>query len=143
MGKIKKGGKTKKLQWSLDPLLVGYAAIILAILLTGAKLFLHQARIEGTVNENTYQAVFLLNGQVLFGQYDLLDRQTAELQDTYFLQQGTAEDGDNTELRVVAAEDDLHKPSSTVVLNRSQILYWENLQLDSPIIEAIGADKHN
>jgi hypothetical protein len=80
----------------------------------------------------TYQAVFLTSDQVYFGHLTNLDSQYPILEDTYYVQLG-----ENSNKVVKLGENEPHGPQNHMVLNRDQILLWEDLRPDSQIIRAI------
>lgn len=103
--------------------LVAFAFVVKTELLQKHKLIADPA---------TYQAVFLTNDQVYFGHLTNLDSQYPILEDTYYVQLG------ETSNRVVKlGENEPHGPQDHMVLNRDQILLWEDLRQDSQIIRAI------
>lgn len=133
---------------------VTYACVILAILLVGAKFALHAWVYRSLFMDTTYQAVTLSNGQTFFGQIQQYGPGTYVLSDVYYLQ-ATAETTDTAEtdpaiveddagsgLQLVKLVDDVHQPLNYIVLNKDQVIYWQNLNTASPIIEAIVKD-HN
>ncbi|MFH1536384.1 MAG: hypothetical protein ABID45_00185 [Patescibacteria group bacterium] len=123
-----------------------YCVIILAILLGGAKLALFQYNYSTSIDDDTLQAVFLSNGQVYFGQLGAMGRGVYKLRNVYYLQvtQGLQQqEGEEkkeeaeTNFSLVKLGDELHQPTSNMYINKDQILFWENLEADSPIIETI------
>lgn len=109
---------------------------------------------KGTINPATYQAVFLSNGQVYFGHLEENRRPIFVLRDVYYLQikenlQGAPTGEQSTKKEDEAAEnespftlvklgEELHQPASEMTINGEHILFWENLQNDSRIIQGIN-----
>ncbi len=128
-----------------------YACVILAILLVGAKFALHGWLYRSLFMDTTYQAVTLTNGQTFFGQIQQYGPSTYVLKDVYYLQtttESTTEPTDTAEidaeagsgLELVKLVDDVHEPLNYIILNKDQVIYWQNLNTASPIIEAIIRD---
>ena len=125
-----------------------YSIIVLAILLGGAKLALFQYNYSTSIDEETLQAVFLTNGQVYFGQLGTMGKGIYKLDNVYYLQvtqdlqkqegEGEEKKADTeTNFSLVKLGDELHQPTSNMYINKDQVLFWENLETDSPIIETI------
>lgn len=133
-----------------------YTCVILAIILVGVKFALHGWVYKSLFMENTYQAVTLMNGQTLFGQLQQYGPGVYVLEDVYYLQSTSAEVPTDTEatiegdtetsmnssgLQLIKLVDDVHKPLNHVVINKDQVVYWQNLSPASPIIEGIVRNK--
>ena len=123
--------------------MVIYFVIILAIILGGLKIIMMQWNYDKSISSETYQAVFLTNGQVYFGQLDNLGMGMMELKDVYYLQVSedlqAQEEGKEAQqsFTLVKLGDELHKPTSEMAVSKRQILFWENLQSDSPVLQTI------
>ncbi|MBI5913014.1 hypothetical protein HY839_01070 [Candidatus Azambacteria bacterium] len=94
------------------------------------------------------QAVFLSNGQVYFGALSRHGIGFWRLDRAHYLQvsktpsalspetpDGTAPQETRTTLMKLS--DDMHRPQNTLFIPASQILFWQNLQNDSPVAQAI------
>ena len=96
---------------------------------------------------NSYEAVFLSNGQVYFGRLSQEGRQYVVLRDIYYLQVNTppqpAKAGETqpTNINLVKLGSELHGPEDEMRINRDQILFVEDLRADSRVVEAIGQFK--
>lgn len=88
-------------------------------------------------NNDTYQAVFLTNGQVYFGKLTA-NRTQYVLRDVFYIQAFDPRKT-NTEIKLVKFGDELHGPEDEMVLERSQVGIWENLRLDSRVLQGILA----
>lgn len=103
-------------------------------------------------DSRTYQAVFLSNGQVYFGRLHGAQTKTPVLDDVFYLQTGMTNQQAG-EMRASGTPSDVlkqpqftltklgqgevHAPKDALYLNRSQVLFWENLRADSPVIQSI------
>ncbi|MFC1597984.1 hypothetical protein ACFL2M_00430 [Patescibacteria group bacterium] len=139
---IKQTTKKQKKQ-SFDLLLIPYILITLAIILFGAKMYIYEYRVNQAMPEDTYQAVFLTNGQVYFGHLKTLNRSVYQLTDVYYLKQGqtantTADTQADTQFSVVSLGEEIHQPTQSIYINQDQMLFWENLQTNSRILDAIN-----
>lgn len=95
---------------------------------------------------NTWRAVFLINNQVYFGHFYYIPlRSTITLSDIYYLQvsqplQPTAE-GQKPEIKIIKFGKEIHGPQDKMMIPKSQLLFWEDLRYDSPVVKAIREDK--
>jgi hypothetical protein len=101
-------------------------------------------------NENKYvdtsklQAVFLGTGQVYFGNVKALNDKYFVLTNIYYLQTSssstsTTSTAANTSVSLVKLGCELHQPYDQMVINRSQVTFWENLQSDGQVAKAVAA----
>lgn len=114
-----------------------------------AALVLYLA-LGGGVNESKYvkakqfQAVFLNNGQVYFGRITNLSDKFARITDIFYLQNQSTQsqkkqDDDSVTLRKLGCE--LHGPNDEMLINRDQLIFWENLKDDSAVVKKIAEFK--
>lgn len=100
---------------------------------------------------NTYQAVFLNNGQVYFGKLSRSGGQYPVLRDIYYLQitqpiqpsEGGSEENAPNNINLVKLGEELHGPQDEMRINRDNILFIEDLREDSRIVQAIKQLKEN
>lgn len=99
------------------------------------------------IEDDAYQAVFLNGGQVYFGQATDLNNKYMRLADIYYLrvnqqvqpaegEQPQVPQGDDISLVKLGCE--LHGPQDEMLINRDQIVFWENLKNDGDVTEAIA-----
>ncbi|MBI4101229.1 hypothetical protein HY441_02025 [Candidatus Microgenomates bacterium] len=125
------------------------ALLIVASLLVIATMALGLlSKRDRFVNDNQYQAVFLSNGQVYFGQLSGLNDKYVVLENIYYLQQDQnqqVQSGDNqnqqTNVSLVKLGNELHGPEDQMFIARDQILFWENLKADGKVSQAIKNQK--
>ena len=133
------------------------AVLIVAIL--AFALFWFQLLPFNTAAAPKYQAVFLSNGQVYFGQLKGGKKDYAMLVNIYYLQQVNTpvqqaapvqkdEKGNiiqqpapapQPDIRLVKLGSELHGPEDAMYIAKSQILFYENLKADSRVVQAIKA----
>jgi len=94
-----------------------------------------------------WQAVFLTNGQVYFGQVTKNNENTVILKNVYYLQvqqqgqltqdqtQAAAQQQPN--LSLVKLGNELHGPTDKMLINKTQVLFIEDLKNESKVVEAI------
>ena len=120
--------------------LVVVVVALLAII--GATIFC-VVKNRGMISKDTYQAVFLANGQVYFGKVTCLKKQYVELKDIYYLQMKQALQNQSADLlnqpdlSLIKLGNELHGPTDEMYINRDQVLFVENLKEDSKVVQAI------
>jgi hypothetical protein len=121
------------------------AAVIVAFLLVGVIALLSNG---GDSKENKYvdssklQAVFLNTGQVYFGKIKTLNSNYFVVSNIYYLQtsggsQAGAAAAANTSVSLVKLGCELHEPYDQMVINRAQVTFWENLQDNGQVAQAV------
>jgi hypothetical protein len=89
-----------------------------------------------------YQAVFLANGQTYFGRYYDRIGAYAKIEDIYYLQQTQGADPDlPPDTKLVRRGNELHGPSSRMLVPKSAILFVEDLTDASPIAQFMKQDR--
>jgi hypothetical protein len=95
------------------------------------------------VNGKNYQAVFLTNGQVYFGNIKELGRDYIRLNNIYYLTQNTTTDSkgatttDGNYTLVKLGCQQIHDPFDQMVIEQSQVSFWENLQDNGKVVTSI------
>lgn len=127
----------------------------LAIVLVVVQFWLYGIRFNRLYDASTVSSVTLANGQTYFGYLQKYGPKTLVLSNVYYLQvsdDATADQAADTttaeadtaatepesNIKLMHLTDDFHKPYDHLVLNRDQVIYWQYLQSDSPILEAIA-----
>jgi hypothetical protein len=147
-----KGGRTR-------PSWLSIAAVVLllgvtAILVLFAFLFVFAGNNNNTnedkfVNSKSYQAVFLTNGQVYFGNIKNLNTKYVDLDNIYYLQTSNSNGSANTSstsnsatnVSLVKLGCELHGPYDEMLINRDQVTFWENLKGSGQVAKAIAQYK--
>lgn len=94
------------------------------------------------VAEDKMQAVFLNGGQVYFGKIRELNGKYIGMNDIYYLRvnqqvqpkQGAASQQD---ISLVKLGCELHGPQDQMIINRDQVVFWENLKSDGQVAKAV------
>lgn len=137
---------------SRAPLVV--VAVVIVVLLVGVLgWWLWSNKVGGTgIDGSKYQAVFFTNGQVYFGKLSMLNDKYLQLNDIYYLQAATGANEDQklqkasdsaatNNVQMVKLGEEIHGPQDTMVINRDQVLFYENLKDDGKVVKAISQYK--
>ena len=89
------------------------------------------------IDRSSYQAVFLANDQTYFGHLKNSSPDYLILSDVYYVK--INESGAGQLVKLGAIEP--HGPNDTMVINREQVLFWENLRADSQVTKTIQGMK--
>ena len=143
--------KVSKLKDKNNVVKYGYVAFVAAITILLVALLLSFAfskdvstREFSKVDESKLQAVFLNGGQVYFGDINDLNSNYLSLSNIYYLrvnqqvqpdQQQSSTDPNDISLVKLGCE--LHGPQDSMVINREQIIFWENLKNDGQVAKAV------
>ena len=134
----------KKRKWPL--FLIGIVVVV-AVLIGGY--FAKQVISPSPINKDKFQAVFLTNGQVYFGR---LTRGHGyyKLSDVYYLQNKTGDDtnasdqlGSNTDVELIKLGNEVHGPEDVMIIESSQVLFFENLKNDGNVVKTIQQHQNN
>lgn len=96
------------------------------------------------VQSSDYQAVFLTNGQVYFGKVKAINSDFIRLENIYYLTQTSASgsssdqssNGNYTLVKLGCQQ--IHYPLDEMVINRSQVSFWENLNAKGKVVTSIA-----
>lgn len=97
------------------------------------------------IDTKKMQAVFLNNGQVYFGKIGDLNKDYLSMTEIYYLrvnqqvQPGQQSNPNDVSLAKLGCE--LHGPDDRMVINRAQVVFWENLKTDGQVADAVAKDK--
>ena len=118
-------------------------SFIVLIAAAGVYLF-YQTNISPAINKNEYQAVFFTNGQVYFGKLQDINNDTMTLTDIFYLQAQPATKSSNpqptssaSDVQLVKLGNEVHGPEDQMVINKSQILFFENLSKTGKVSDSI------
>lgn len=101
--------------------------------------------------KSNYQSVFLTNGQVYFGKLADFTDTYVTLTDVYYLQvsqapiQGSKEQQAQAQpqISLVKLGSELHGPLDEMKINRSQVLFFEDMKEESQVVKAIRSYQKN
>lgn len=125
------------------------AVVVVVLLIVGLVAWMGMKQMSGgaanMVKGNQYQALFLTNGQVYFGKLSDVDNKYVKLSDIYYLQvqqtvqpaQQNNNQNANPQVSLAKLGSELHGPEDTMLVNRDQVLFWENIKDDGKVVQAI------
>ncbi len=95
------------------------------------------------VDSGKLQAVFLNTGQVYFGDITTFNKDYVVLGNVYYLQSSntnnsSASSSSNQNISLVKLGCELHMPYDQMVINTSQVTFWENLKSDGQVAKAVA-----
>lgn len=141
-----KGKLKNKLSWDK----IGQVGFLAAIVVLVVAVLLSVVFAKNTTNEEQYvdksklQAVFLNGGQVYFGNVKDLNSQYLKMSNIYYLrvnQQVQPDQQQNqaaNDISLVKLGCELHGPEDDMVINREQVIFWENLKDDGQVAKAVA-----
>lgn len=128
------------------------AVALLIIALIGGWI-LYRSNSGSVIDAGKYQAVFFTNGQVYFGKLQKLNGGYYKLNDVFYLQTqaatpDAAEDGSenpqetsdqqSSDMQLIKLGSEIHGPEDEMIINRDQILFFENLKKDGKVTDSIS-----
>jgi hypothetical protein len=87
------------------------------------------------VDSSKYQAVFLNNGQVYFGNIQDLNSSYVRMTNIYYLTQSSSTSSNYSLVKLGCQQ--IHDPIDQMVINRSQVTFWENLSSSGKVVSSI------
>ena len=128
------------LNWLNVVILFGVAALLALLAFSFSRsTYANESKL---VDKGQYQAVFLNNGQVYFGNITTINSDYVRLNNIFYLTQNstattdtTAANSDYTLIKLGCQQ--IHYPYDQMVVNRSQITFWENLNKDGKVVQSI------
>ena len=133
----------KKSKSFMKPLVV--AVIILLAVLVGW--FAWQTLRGGAVaiDNSKHQAVFFSSGQVYFGKLEVVNADYMRLTDVFYIQSGSSDTGDSenpqessgSSMELIKLGEEVHGPEDEMIINRDQMLFFENLKSDGKVSQLI------
>lgn len=85
------------------------------------------------IDQATFQAIFLTNDQIYFGHLKNINPDYLLLSDVHYVKLNKDGDGQIVKLGV----NEPHGPQDKMIINKDQVLYWENLKPSSQVIETV------
>lgn len=117
--------------------------VLFFIIVAGVFLYFFFGKSIFPLESNSWQAVFLSNGQVYFGKLSREKSQYPVLREVYYLRVNQSpqpiREGEPppTNLNLVKLGGELHGPEDEMRINREHILFIEDLKADSQLVQAI------
>jgi hypothetical protein len=133
---------------------IGAMSLLAAIVILIVAVILLVA--SGVKSEDSYvdtgklQAVFLNTGQVYFGNVKAMNDKYFVLTNIYYLQTANNSSSSsapssnaNTNVTLVKLGCELHEPYDQMVINRTSVTFWENLQDGGQVAKAVSTFQKN
>lgn len=123
--------------------LVGMVLLVIASIFAFTQIGKNTVSESKYVDTSVYQAVFLNNGQVYFGNVNVLNSKFIKLTNVYYLTQSstattsTASTSSSDYTLVKLGCQQIHYPTDQMVINRDQVTFWENLNKDGKVAKSI------
>lgn len=141
------GTRRKKAVPNLKGLKIAHVALLFSVtaLLVAVVWFI---ALGGSTKESSYvdkdklQAVFLNGGQVYFGDINDLNNKYLSMENIYYLRvnqqvQPNQSSNSTNDISLVKLGCELHGPQDNMVINREQVIFWENLKPDGQVAKAV------
>jgi hypothetical protein len=123
-------------------LAVGAIGVVLVVVLL-TLLISHQVEgsdtLGNSINPNEYQSVVLTNGQIYFGKLSAPGDNYYYLRHVYYLTEQATRAGGAKQRALAPIVKDIQAPEDMMVINRSQIVYMENLKPTGEVSRRIRA----
>lgn len=127
-------------------LILKIVGIVAAIVLLAGLAFAYNQLSGPMIESNKYQAVFLTNGQVYFGKLHRTG-DYYKLTNVYYLQASQSTNGSssnpqqaataNSGVQLIKLGNEVHGPEDAMVIDKSQVLFFENLKNDGKVVDSI------
>lgn len=124
------------------------AGILVAVIAVAAIAFFCMGKGSAEqkfVEKDQLQAVFINvngtnGGQVYFGNIKELNQQFIKLTNVFYIQnqQSTNNQQNNSAYNLVKLGCELHGPDDQMIINRSEVFFWENLKADSQVAQKVA-----
>ena len=89
------------------------------------------------IDSSTYQAIFLTNDQIYFGNLKSASSDYLILSDVYYVKIDQSGAGQLVKLGL----GEPHGPKDEMIINQDQVIFWENLRPDSTVVQKIRTMK--
>ncbi len=124
-----------------------FAGTLIGVALIALMIFGKQTDETSYVKKKQYQAIFLNGGQVYFGKIGKFTDTYITLSDIYYLRVNQqVQPGQTTasnDVSLAKLGNELHGPNDEMIINRSEVQFWENLKDDGQVVKAITTYKAN
>jgi len=128
--------RSKNISIIVGLIAVGFVAGILGSSLLTDWLKYDRYNKRDFIDLDAYQAVFLTSDQIYFGQLKNIGADYLLLSDVYYVK--VTESGGQL-VKLGAIEP--HGPTDKMIINKDQVLFWENMRFDSQVVKTIQSMK--
>ena len=96
------------------------------------------------IETSKYQVVCLQSGECYFGKINSVTSDTVQIKNVFYVQKAngasvTEEKSSDNNLQLIKLGNEVHGPEDMMAINRSQILYIENLKSDGKVTQTINS----
>lgn len=124
---------------------VALLPIVVILIGIGVWVYGQSFLMDQAIDQTTYQIVTLNDGRSYFGKLKGLGREYVHLRGTFFLKvsapefspEGEEEPSSEEPFALQRMGTQLYGPEEDVYIHESQIVSWQNLREDSPVVTAI------
>lgn len=121
--------------------IIGVVGIVLVLGLVW-WFFLRNMGVPSYVDTGKYQVACLQSGECYFGKISSVTSDTVLIKNVFYVQKSTdATDKTSTDnkLQLIKLGNEVHGPEDMMAINRSQVLYIENLKSDGQVTQTINS----
>ena len=143
--------RRKHIDWATRTVRIELFIVLVgsALLLAALSLYLAFSGTTGSeakrVDDSKYQAVFLNGGvtsgsvsySTYFGHIKKINDKYLVLDKVYYLTDQSTQNGQSSPQLTKLGCQQLHSPYDEMVINRTQVAFWENLQDSGKVVQAI------
>jgi uncharacterized protein YxeA len=139
--------KTNKETWTRVGIVAAIVCVVILLIGIIAALYANNNNTKDTESQYVYsnklQAVFLNTGQVYFGNIKVLNNNFVVLTNIFYLQTNSSSSSTSTStssnnVSLVKLGCELHQPYDQMVINRSSVTFWENLESSGQVAKAVS-----
>ena len=113
--------------------------VTLAFVAVGAWLIVQASYAMPGIQKDKYQAVFLDDGKVFFGDLTNKNGEYVVLENAYYTKSANTESEDGSQTALIKVGSESYGPDNSLMISRSKIQFWQNLREDSQVAKAIKA----
>jgi hypothetical protein len=138
---------------NLKKLILTIVGVVVAAALIWAAVAGYRMFVGNPIESNKYQAVFLTNGQVYFGKLHRTGGDYYKLNDVFYLQASQSKtdatdannpqkaSSDSSGVQLIKLGNEVHGPEDSMIIDKSQVLFFENLKNDGKVVDSINKYK--
>lgn len=106
--------------------------------------FLRHISVPSYVDTSKYQVVCLNSGECYFGKITSVTSDDVQIKNVFYVQKSTStstttDSSSDNNLQLIKLGNEVHGPEDLMVINRSQVLYVENLKSDGKVTQTINS----
>lgn len=141
---VGRGKKTRGDKMRFASVALLFAGAILVLALIAYTVLGGPAGESKNLQKGKFQAVFLNGGQVYFGKIQTLSDKSISMDNIYYLrvnqtvQPNQTTSNSSNDVSLVKLGCELHGPQDRMVINREQVVFWENLKDDGQVAKAVA-----